>query len=323
MIYLEMARDEVHGGGDWSFKECVWAPTRKRDGKGSWPFWNKVGEIIKGDTIVHLRGKHKKAAFVGYSTATTDGYVTKHKPPAAGAWDYSEEFFRADLGEFIPFGEPYLLSDIFRNRRIALEEYFDKNGKSQNKLNVFFVIQSGRLQCLNGAYLSDLDELLIFTLFGHIMSESVSSYVPIKSVQTGSQAVVILSRLGQDKFSTNIKKAYGNRCTFPGCEVSHPKFLVGSHISRWADNKDLRGELENGLCLCVFHDKAFEIGLFTLDSKLRVFVKEDVLTGGISGIPDLKGAHGQKIRIVDAEPSLKALTEHWDRTGFNLKKLTT
>ena len=47
-------------------------------------------------------------------------------------------------------------------------------------------------------------------------------------------------------------------------------FLVGAHIARWADHKELRGDIKNGLCLCLLHDKAFEIGYFLLNDDLEI-----------------------------------------------------
>ncbi|MCB2115738.1 MAG: hypothetical protein KDE00_05405 [Rhodobacteraceae bacterium] len=314
MIYLEMARDELHGGDNWSFTECVWAPTQKRSGKGNWPFWSKIHKIRTGDTVVHLLGKYESAAFVGYSTAITDGYRTKRRPPMAGEWAYASEFFRADLDSFVPFGRPYMLNEVFQNHKLELENYFSGNKNSQKKLNIFYVIQSGRLQCLNGAYLSDLDESLTSILFEGSEEKYHAGSPQPENVRTGSQARTILSRLGQQKFAANVKNAYGNRCIFPGCEISHPKFLIGSHIARWSDREGLRGDLTNGLCFCVLHDKAFEIGFFTLDSRFRVFVKADV---GVGSIPSLQSAHGKKIKTSGIVPALPALEEHWDRNGFD------
>lgn len=33
MMWIEMSRDEVHGGGDWAFAKCVWSPTHKNNYK--------------------------------------------------------------------------------------------------------------------------------------------------------------------------------------------------------------------------------------------------------------------------------------------------
>ena len=39
---------------------------------------------------------------------------------------------------------------------------------------------------------------------------------------------------------------------------------MGAHIARWADAPELRGKLENGLCLCLMNYKAFEVGMFVV-----------------------------------------------------------
>jgi len=31
MIWIEMSRDETHGGDNWAFSKCVWAPTYKKN----------------------------------------------------------------------------------------------------------------------------------------------------------------------------------------------------------------------------------------------------------------------------------------------------
>src|SRR4051812_25442287 len=99
MSYIEMARDEIHGGGDWSFGKCVWAPAHKKKG-GNWPHWLKVKQVRQGDTIVHLRGIPPDAHFVGYSIAASDGYETTNRPPEPGEWAFAERFLRAELSDF-------------------------------------------------------------------------------------------------------------------------------------------------------------------------------------------------------------------------------
>jgi predicted restriction endonuclease len=82
----------------------------------------------------------------------------------------------------------------------------------------------------------------------------------------------VFTRIGQKKFADTIKGLYQNRCCFPGCGVADPRFLVASHIARWSDNEALRGHTGNGLCFCLMHDRAFELGLFTLDGRRNVFL---------------------------------------------------
>lgn len=82
MLWLEMSRDENHGGGHWGFQKCLWSPTYKTNGV-KWAFWETVHKVQEGDLVIHLRGK-TSPAFVGYSVAATDGYKTSSRPPEPG-----------------------------------------------------------------------------------------------------------------------------------------------------------------------------------------------------------------------------------------------
>ncbi len=316
MIYIEMSRDEVHGGGTWAFTNCVWAPTEKRGG-GSWPFWSKILDVRQGDTILHLRSKTPDANFIGYSIASGDGFRSTRRPPDPKGWDYAPTFYRADLTDFIPFHQPVNLVEIFQARRTELEQYFDANrDRGKDKLNIFFVRQTGRLQCLNGAYLSDADEELLIALFGSGDIVSHADGKTVVSIQTGTQVSTVRSRLGQTHFSFAIRKLYGNRCCFPRCKMTDPRFLVGAHIARWSDNETLRGHMGNGLCLCLQHDKAFELGLFTLDERFRVFVNPCERGTDSPVVRELVAHHGEQIALSDIRPLDDALREHWNRVGM-------
>ena len=315
MIFLEMSRDELHGGKGWSYRSCVWSPVSKEKG-GTWPFWSKILEIHEGDTVIHLRGTGRSAAFEGYSTAVVDGYETELRPPNPGKWGYSQHFYRADLRDFTPFEKSVPLVDVFGTRRGELEKYFESNRSARPRRNIFFVRQSGRLQCLNGAYLSEVDEKLFAALFGYDFVSDKESRQPFITVRTGELLSVVARRLGQDAFSDQIHRLYSNACCFPDCSVTHPRFLVGSHIARWSDDAILRGHPGNGLCLCLLHDKAFEIGLFTLDGSHRVVVRPNMRANTTAKGLDLSKAHGQQIRLGEVHPLIEALEQHWKRIGY-------
>lgn len=315
--YIEMSRNEDHGGGTWAFTNCVWAPTEKRGG-GTWPFWNKVLQIREGDVVIHLRGVTPNARFVGYSIASKDGFETNRRPPIPGKRDYSKSFYRADLTGYLPFHQAINLTDLFSLRRTELETYLDSNEKwGTGKANVFFVRQSGKLQCLNGAYLSDVDDELFTALFGEgeSIAESNSKRL-VLSVETGSQISKVRSRIGQARFSSEIKSLYGNECCFPGCNISDARFLVGSHIARWSDNEKLRGHMGNGLCFCLIHDKAFETGMFTLDQYYKVFLNPKEMMICSEVFEELKAHQGEQIRLSEVAPLEDALLEHWIRVGL-------
>jgi hypothetical protein len=317
-MYLEMSRDETHGGGTWSFPNCIWAPTEK-DGGGSWPFWTKVLDVRAGDIILHLRGLQPHAKFVGFSRAARDGFETSKRPPDPKNWSHSTHFYRADLEEYVSFHQPIGLSEVFAARRGELEAYFDANkARSAEKLNVFYVRQAGRLQCLNGAYLSDVDEELFTALFGPATSSdyATDTNLPI-TVETGCQLASVKVRLGQSAFAGSIKELYGNACCFPSCSVTDLRFLVASHIARWSDNEELRGNLGNGLCLCLTHDRAFELGLFTLDERYRVFMNPKERSKSSELARELETQHGKQIKLARIVPLDDALLEHWIRADIS------
>jgi hypothetical protein len=310
MAFLEMSRDESHGGTGWEFRRCIWSPETKKDGH-QWRFWNKILDVRAGDTVVHLRGIGKRAAFLGSSIASSDGFKTEAKPPQPGQWAFASVFLRAELRDFSEFSPSILLNDVFSQQRHALEDYFDKR-KSKRDANIFYVRQSGRLQCLNGAYLSDLDDELFVALFGKILSVDKSK--KSATVRTAEQLAQVRERIGQSEFSDRIRDNYEHKCCFPGCNISDRRFLIASHIARWSDNEELRGHIGNGLCLCLLHDKAFEVGLFTLDEQHKVFVTKDVRIATSDLERAIAYAHGKGISMGEIPPLLQALTEHWKRT---------
>jgi putative restriction endonuclease len=121
-------------------------------------------------------------------------------------------------------------------------------------------------------------------------------------------------RLGQADFSAAVLRNYGHRCCFPGCAVTDRRFLVGSHIARWADAEHMRGSVANGLCLCLTHDRAFELGLFTLDEGFRVTIP----TAGACefGSTYVEPFIGKTITLGKIHPADEALLAHWERVGF-------
>ena len=317
MAYLEMSRDQTHGGGSWGFKSCVWAPEKKKNGH-RWPFWSKIGMVRQGDVVVHLKGNSRTAAFVGYSVASGDGILTDERPPMPGAWGWATKFYRADLSDFVAFHKPVNLKSLFRARHTELQRY-----RQQNKMHgsvqrsVFYTWQSGRWQCTNGAYFSELDSKLLVTLFGDCdLAGATASGDTLVSVQTASQIRNAQVRIGQTEFSQRIRDNYSNTCCFPNCSEADSRFLVASHIARWADNEKLRGCLGNGLCLCIAHDKAFELGVFTLDVEYRVYVAPGERSAQSEFVASVIRNAGCQIRIGQSKPLEIALREHWNRVNL-------
>ena len=83
-------------------------------------------------------------------------------------------------------------------------------------------------------------------------------------------AVQTTVRVGQDFFRAAVLSAYNEQCCITGLSV--PKLLVASHIIPWRVDKPNRVNPRNGLLLSALHDKAFDIGLITIDDHMTVRV---------------------------------------------------
>ncbi len=79
-------------------------------------------------------------------------------------------------------------------------------------------------------------------------------------------------RQGQNFFHDAVFSAYNSTCCITGINV--PELLIASHIKPWAksDDKTEKANPRNGLCLNALHDKAFDIGLITLDKNYTIIV---------------------------------------------------
>ena len=78
------------------------------------------------------------------------------------------------------------------------------------------------------------------------------------------------ARIGQHFFRASVLSAYNGKCCISG--LSQPSLLVASHIIPWKDDETTRLNPRNGLALSVLHDRAFDLGMITIDEKMKVVV---------------------------------------------------
>ncbi len=117
-------------------------------------------------------------------------------------------------------------------------------------------------------------------------------------------------RVGQDFFRAAVLSAYNEQCCITGLSI--PKLLIASHIVPWRIDSTNRVNPRNGLLLSGLHDKAFDLGLITVDQDLTVRVsrKQDVRNDKFfsSSIADYDG---QPIRTPQKfRPSQEFLSYH-------------
>lgn len=315
MPWLEMSRTPAARPAGWRVGECLWSPRQKKGG-ATWGFWETLKQVLPDDVVFHLCGNSSKAAFVGYSVATSGAALIESGPNGP------EQLYRVELKDYTELTPSLPLKDLFADKNEQLRNYFKRNQDlGKNKERLFYVIQSKRLQCLNGAYLSHVSDQLLEILFGLrvIRGDSGSSTVSVEATtSTGSQLALVALRVGQQAFSRNVRENWKHRCCFPGCDVADDRFLVGAHIARWADSPDTRGSTSNGLCLCLVHDKAFEIGAFTFDSQLRVVLgAKEPSSSWVH--KTLLPAKGEAMPQAEVAPAASSLAQHWARHGFKIE----
>ena len=67
------------------------------------------------------------------------------------------------------------------------------------------------------------------------------------------------------------------------------------------------------MCLCVTHDKAFEIGIFTLDENYQIYVNPRERGSQSPVVQEILEHEGEQIRLTEIPPLDDALLEHWIR----------
>jgi len=311
VLWLEMSRDYEHGGSGWQFGTCLWSPTEKKGG-GRWGYWDLMQRVTKDDLVLHLRGS-KNQQFIGHSVADADCYVTTDRPPNPGVWDHALQFYRVPLRDYCPFEDPIPLSDIFERSSKQLIAYHQSHSpvSSANGRFLFYVPQAGSLQCQNGAYLSEVDSELSRIILGND-----TDIHQLQQVGTGSGIATLRTRIGQKEFSDAVRDNYSHSCCFPQCNVADASFLIGAHIARWSDSTTHRGNIANGLCLCLMHDKAFETGLFVLDRQFRV-VPTAIANSSAWAHANILPFANQQITLGQVQPDIECLQQHWQRVGYS------
>lgn len=102
-------------------------------------------------------------------------------------------------------------------------------------------------------------------------AESILLPVLVQPTSPTTQPRFVMTRTHQSFFRRAVLASYGNRCCLCGIELK--PLLIGSHIKPWsAASEEERTDPENGLCLCVLHDKAYDRGLLSVTTDYQVIV---------------------------------------------------
>lgn len=121
-------------------------------------------------------------------------------------------------------------------------------------------------------------------------------------------------RVGHKVFADQVKLNYGYKCAITGITIKD--FLVSSHIVPWSENKEYRLDPQNGICLSVLVDKAFDKGYIGISNEYRVIFapklyKEVVLS------ELLRPYENKKIKYPNFAPPKKEFLEWHLKERFN------
>ena len=110
---------------------------------------------------------------------------------------------------------------------------------------------------------------------------------------------IVRARVNQGFFRAAVLAASGMRCCLTGLSI--PQLLNASHIVPWSVDVKNRTNPRNGLCLNAIHDRAFDCGLLTVTTDLKVKLS-----------PKLKGKF--------ADVSVRDLFSRYDGTPISLPR---
>jgi putative restriction endonuclease len=133
----------------------------------------------------------------------------------------------------------------------------------------------------------------------------------IGTIPTSDEQALLRRRRGQERIRTLTLLNYNSQCAL--CDVKDEFFLVASHIVRWADEIDTRGNLANVMCLCRVHDALFEGGYISFADDLTVMRRSKVESSFLEVV--LKET--KYFRMPEHHhPMPDFLRRHRERTGF-------
>ena len=127
-----------------------------------------------------------------------------------------------------------------------------------------------------------------------------------------------VERTKQHYFRGAVLNNYARTCAVSG--LRQPELLVASHILPWAQFPKHRLDVRNGICLSSLYDRAFDRGLISFDSQLRLLVSDRLRTnvdapsferffGCFDGVP-------LRLPVESAPPDAGYLQRHRVTWGF-------
>jgi putative restriction endonuclease len=115
--------------------------------------------------------------------------------------------------------------------------------------------------------LAEKENLTIETKFSDILTN-------ISDIKGETKLREVKTRVNQDIFRQIVMTNYDGKCAVTGIDI--PELLVASHIVPWAENEKERINPENGICLSMMYDKAFDTGFIGINTNYEIIVSSEL-----------------------------------------------
>ena len=112
--------------------------------------------------------------------------------------------------------------------------------------------------------------------FGKSIKNIVSGNLKNYKEPTGPTVIptMVKRRVSQHILRDRVIDNYATRCAV--CEVDASDLLICSHIKPWAVDEANRLNPRNAISLCVWHDRLFDKGYFSLSTERNIILGENV-----------------------------------------------
>ena len=97
----------------------------------------------------------------------------------------------------------------------------------------------------------------------------------VKIKKGKEKEVTIKQRVNQSFFRKMILASYNETCCITGIKMK--ELLIAGHIRPWSVDEENRLNPRNGIAINSLHDKAFEIGLISIDNNYKIKIAKELL----------------------------------------------
>lgn len=254
----------------------LWAPNEDKRGNKKF-FWENMNIINIGDIIFSLYERKIVSLNISESVSAA------HETP----FIYSKYPAEKRDGKIV-----YVNYNKFNNA-ISIDDYIDDILRlCPEKYSPINKIKNKRtnINSVNQGYLYKIDEKLGLFLIELInknnsdfnLDEIIKSNnyinkikdIPDKILEKTEKEALIKTRISQNVFKNKLLSR-SKKCEICGLDI--PELLVASHCKPWSQSNNYeKQDKNNGLLLCVNHDRLFDKGFITFEDSGKIIISEKI-----------------------------------------------